>query len=357
MKPPHSNVRPLRETAAAKGAYPIPTIPATGIWEPLPPIPWLCHGLALTPGRPACIAGYGYAGKTLIAQALALAVASGRPLFGLWETSRGRVLHLDYEQGRHMTCSRYQRLSRGAGIDAREVADRLDVAIHPTVHLTDARGEDTWTSICDGVSLLIVDALVGALQGLDEYKPEIAEPLYMLSRVSERTGCTCVVLHHARKPPTQSGPQQGGARMALRGSSALYGALDNCWIVSGEKHKPIMLTHEKSAQDGQARPDFGLTVRDVELAGDPRWGLRLIHLDGEQLRGNEELADQDAQDRVRRAIEAVLRVGPFRGSKDALRQRAGVGRAPFVSAFRQLRDDGRIAIGGSYHDPVMTWHG
>src|SRR5690606_34423035 len=49
-----------------------PTIPVEEIFAPLPPINWLCQDLGLAPGAPAVFGGYGFGGKTMSAQSMAL---------------------------------------------------------------------------------------------------------------------------------------------------------------------------------------------------------------------------------------------------------------------------------------------
>src|SRR5512138_12346 len=66
--------------------------------EPLPPIPWLCEGLKLAPGPVTLVAGYGYSRKTMAMQSLALSVAAGKSVWGVYSARRGPVVHLDYEQ-------------------------------------------------------------------------------------------------------------------------------------------------------------------------------------------------------------------------------------------------------------------
>ena len=55
----------------------ITTIGVSDIFAPLAPIEWCIEGLALAPGAAACLAGYGFAGKTLTAQEIAVSKASG----------------------------------------------------------------------------------------------------------------------------------------------------------------------------------------------------------------------------------------------------------------------------------------
>jgi hypothetical protein len=91
------------------------------IFAPLPPSKWVAPDLHIGPGRPIMLAGYGSSAKTLTAQALGLAIASGRPAWGRFDTVTGEVRHLDYEQGSIATRRRYQRLAIGHGIELAEL--------------------------------------------------------------------------------------------------------------------------------------------------------------------------------------------------------------------------------------------
>jgi len=70
-------VRPAEKTRPL-----IELITGAALFEALPPTNWLCEGLELAPGAPSLWAGYGYTGKTFAAHSLAVAVASGRDVWG-----------------------------------------------------------------------------------------------------------------------------------------------------------------------------------------------------------------------------------------------------------------------------------
>ena len=217
-------------------------------------------------------AGYGFSGKTLAAQELAVSVASGREVFGLFPCRRGKVLHIDYEQGSRMTFDRYQRLARARGTAPKELDGWLRVAIFPDLDLATAAAEDLLLRESEDHALVIIDSLTCAVPGVDENGREIAEPLYMLGRVSERTGATFIVIHHARKPQREA---QGGAVMAIRGSSAIYGASGSVFVFLSAKGAPITVEHVRSPTDGVVIPNFGLVVEDVAMDGNPRAGVRI----------------------------------------------------------------------------------
>ncbi len=206
----------------ASGSSPVPTLSARDLAEPLAPISYLVPGLGLAPGPISLVAGYGFSGKTLALQDLALSVATGGRVWGAFSCRKGRVLHLDYEQGRHLTQERYQRLARARGADLASLEpDALRVACMPSVYVDSDGGADTLASLFDGKALVVVDSLRAAAPSADENSSDVRRPLDILTRAAERTGAAVVVIHHARKPK-----EQGDAvRFSIRGSSALFDAL------------------------------------------------------------------------------------------------------------------------------------
>ena len=83
----------------------------------LPDLKYLVPGIGLVAGRGAVhmVAGYGYTGKTIACQALALSIASGSELWEGLAVERGRVVHVDMEQGEYLSRRRYNdsRAARG----------------------------------------------------------------------------------------------------------------------------------------------------------------------------------------------------------------------------------------------------
>lgn len=261
-----------------------PSVPEEGLdvlgvdelFAPLPDVPYLVDALAVGPGAPVLVAGFGFGGKTLSMQSLLLSVASGRPLWGVWRVKRGKALHLDWEQGYRVTAQRYQRLARGMGIDPGEVAGQLAVSVHPRVQLDgpEALVEATYARALEGVAVVLVDSLRAAAPSLDENSSEIRRPLDLLNRVAEKTGTTVIVIHHARKPSQET----SSPRYSIRGSGGLYDACGSVFVLGAEKGLPTKVSHEKDRNRGRTVEDFGLVFEDTDMGR----GLRVHHLNLQQ---------------------------------------------------------------------------
>jgi hypothetical protein len=254
------------------------------IFSPLPPVAWVCKGLALGPGRPHTLVGFGYSGKTVAAQALALAVASGGHAWGRFPTRQGVVVHLDHEVGKRGTIRRYQRLAFALGIAPHHLEDRLRILPLPRVKLSDPGAEQWLTRTCTGVALCIIDSLRACIGGdIDENDSAVRSYLDILLRVSDATGCTFVVLHHAGK-----GRQDGDQREAGRGSSAIYDASGTVLKLDPQKTSErqttvskVVATKMAAEASGGALEPFWLRIGDVasDDGADERAGLSCSFLE------------------------------------------------------------------------------
>lgn len=322
---------------------------AADIFAPLPSVPWLCQALDLAPGAPALVAGYGFSGKTLAVQDLALAVATGSLLWGRFPVRQGRVLHLDYEQGSYLTRQRYQRLALARGVHPADLEGRLSLACLPPWYL-DGDAADTLTRLCEGFDLTIVDSFRAACPSTDENSSEARVPLDRLGRISETTGAVFGVIHHARKPSRDA---QGGARMSVRGSGALYDACGSVLVFSAAKGDPTTVAHEKARISGRPHEDFRLMVEDVEIDGDPAAGLRVVCLDAPN---SVKAPDRHAETKAR-VLELIREDGTFSGGVNLLRSRLGAKKDDVRAAVADLEEEGAIHRGGSYHHPTYRYVG
>lgn len=307
----------------------------TELAKVLPPVPWICEPLGFAPGAVSLVAGYGYSRKTMALQSLGLSVAAGKPVWGLYSARRGPFVHLDYEQGRRLTQERYQRLARGMGFELGDLPPgALRVGCMPRLYLDAKETFDDLVRLVEGAAVVLVDSLRAAFPHADENSSEVRSYLDVLSRVSERTGAAFVVIHHARKP------QQGndsGATFAIRGSSALFDACQSVYVFMGEKNTPTTVHHQKDRIRGACLEDFGLDGEDVPGANDPRWGLRVVHLEGAQVK---------EADQVDKAKDAVIRT--VRKSRSALysatdiADRIEMRKKVVMAAVRELLRDGQL---------------
>lgn len=243
------------------------------IFAPLEPVPYLIAALDIAPGAPTLFGGTSFAGKTACCQSLALSVATGKPAWGYFSVARtGRVVHVDYEQGRHLTHERYQRLARGMGIEPSELRDKLRTHILPRMTLSAPNALDELQRVADGAALVIVDSLRACAGDLDENSSEIRLILDLLSHMSEKTGAVGAMIAHTKKPQAD---QMGGARTSIRGSSAIFDSCSSVLVLTGAKNEPTRVEHEKARISGVLADDFELVIENVEVGGDPRAGLRV----------------------------------------------------------------------------------
>ena len=267
------------------GESPFAWANAVDIAQPLPPIRWVCPEMCIGPGRPTLVAGYGFSGKTIVDQALALSVAAGERLFGAFGVRQGAVRHLDYEQGKDATNRRYQRLAFGMGVDLAAIGDALKASYFPRLYLTGDGIEAILCRECANVSLCVIDSFLAAAPGTKENESGMRVFLDTLTRVSEHTGCAFVVIHHAGKSPSNG--EKKAAAEKPRGSSAIFDACGTVLILSASApYEPIRVELAKvsaSAAGKQFEP-FYLKFEDVpdDEARDDKAGLRVVHQSTEE---------------------------------------------------------------------------
>lgn len=325
--------------------HPFAIIDTAGIFAPLPPIPWVCQGLGLAPGAASMLAGYGFSGKTVIAQSLGLSIASGKDVFGIWSAKRGPVIHFDYEVGERLLRERYQRLARGMGIRQEALEDRLQLVVFPSCRLDSPTAVDAYTRVLEGKTLAIFDPLKSAAPTGEENSSDMRRYIDVVSYASEKTGCMTLVLHHSKKP---SNEDAGGAKAQLRGSSAIFDACASVFVMRGEKGKPTRVEHEKDRITGVCKDDFFVRIEDVAYEGDPRWGLYVRHLDSEQL---EKKAPPTLKyETMKLAIWEAIKASPGLQSKNAVCARVELGsRQNRLLALDELVEEGKVVNGGETH--------
>ena len=314
-------------------------VDASKLAEPLSDVAYLVPALGIAGGAATLLAGYGFAGKSMAAQSMAIACASGHPLWGVYTVKQCPVAHLDWEQGFRVSAERYQRLAKAEGLDLSDLPIRLGV--HPAIGLDAPDAEDVYAHGFGDAGLVIVDSLRAAAPTADENSSEIRQFIDVLNRAAEKTGATVLIIHHARKP---SADAADGARYKIRGSGAIYDACGSVFVLAGEKGQPARMSHEKCRNRGVLVDDFGLTVEDVEIEGDPRGGLRVLHLEPQQLASNVPMGE--AQEKLVVRIGTFLKErGEYRGNKTALGKHLGGRTADFYAAFSVLESTGAVVCG------------
>ncbi len=254
--------------------------------------------LKIGPGRATLFAGDAYTGKTLALLELALAIATGA--FDVWGAHRvaetGKVLWLNYEAPKKGWRNRLRRMLRSHKLSREDIAGKFVVSHHPELFLDDDEGETQFTAAVRGFKICVIDSLVASVKHTQEKDEEMGRVILKLLRISDKTGCTFILVHHTTKPPQTNGrPGARGADVrdakdAIRGSRSILGACDGVFVlISGGKRKPVRIVHEKSIDD--TIDDQYLRFCDEEMITDtsggsvldPKWGLYCEHIPVEQM--------------------------------------------------------------------------
>ena len=227
------HVLPSSLGAERKSKRAIEFLDADVLSRKLPPVQYLVEGLGIAPGAPVLLAGYGYSGKTMFAQALALSVATGKPFLGAYPiASPGPVVHFDFEQGQRLTVERYQRLAHGLGVES--FLHPLKIAIHPVCRLDDPDAEQLYAEAIGNAKLVIIDSLKASAPGSDENSSDIRARIDLMGRLCERLGAVALFIHHAKKPKAGD---PAGAKYGMRGSSAIFDAASSVFMLSALPHE------------------------------------------------------------------------------------------------------------------------
>lgn len=350
-EPPPEVAAELEREAPAVVVEALPFLSGSAIAAPLPPLAYIIPrmGMPRGPGAPHMAAGYGFSGKTLATQVMLLCLAANRKVWGSFDGPGTplNVGHVDAEQGEALTRKRYQRAALGHGIDlVADVGDRLRLYCYPKTasgHRITLKREDAnwWREMMTGLDLLAVDSLAALSNGVDENSREQREALDMLGELSSDTGCRPFCIHHSTKPSMDGGRE---ARYSIRGSGAIYDALDSAYIFSGEKGESVKVEHVKARSHGEPTDDFALDFADVEDSGDAKAGVTCTVYGVERIAEQRDRARTKRQEETRgRAAErllAALRDGPL--DQVTLKSKAGVDGTTFPIALSSL--NGRIIV-------------
>ena len=185
-----------RLKAAAECDLLAPELPFDSIWEPIEQLALVIPGFGICPGPVHLVTGSWYTGKTLFLLAMGMAVAAGKPLFGLHFTNRGKWIHFDHEMGKRHYQRYMQRLRAGLGIDIEDMRGNVSPRILPRLNLCHPEAVDHYCRLLEGRQICTVDPLRAAAPGQNENDSEYRQWVDLLNTVSDKTGCSVVLLHH-----------------------------------------------------------------------------------------------------------------------------------------------------------------
>jgi hypothetical protein len=302
--------------------------------------------LGICPGPPTGLVGQSYVGKTIVALSFGLSVALGRDLWGMWRARQGSWLHLDYEQGRRHTKSRIHRLARGFGVTDDELRALIDghtirIAILPDLRLTTDKASDHFKRAFEGVSFVTCDSLRPMLAGVDENSSQVRGHMSALSMASDASGAAVSLIHHGGKTPLEG---ERPRKETPRGSSGIVDEFQSLFVMTKNKGDEFThVTHEKDRELGEPVADFGLRVEDVPTDdGNPKGGLRVAHVDRDQMNGKAEGSGDVQFVRALKRVSECIGANPGIAGADAVTERTKMQRKAVGAAVRQLVADGHV---------------
>jgi hypothetical protein len=222
---------------------------------------WLIDGL-LPVGMLTFIAAPPKKGKTWIGLGLALAIATGKPLCGLYTVPEPRpVVYIALEGSKVGIRSRVGALTRGLELDpdADDLA-RLRFLYRPRpFDLADLKTA-TWLRD-DAAEFDAAFVVVDVLRAAARIKENVAEDFALVRDGLEpllAAGRTVALLHHFGKLSDTQKERSPGERMA--GTGAMYGALDVGFLITRSENGARRLRVDVEARDFAAPDALGIVI-------------------------------------------------------------------------------------------------
>lgn len=184
---------------------------------------WLVDGF-LTGSSITVLASTPKAGKTWVALALAVGVASGTPALGRFHVpSPGPVLLFHAEDDSRAVRERIESIAMGQGIAFEALP--IHVITAESLRLDNPTDRANLEELLDHLRprLLVLDPLVRLHSGAESYVGHIAELFGYLRQLQRRFGVAILLTHHVAK--NRSGSTQPG--QAMRGSGDIHAAYDH----------------------------------------------------------------------------------------------------------------------------------
>ena len=252
--------------------------------NPLPMVKWNIKDLGIAPGAVTIFGGAGYTGKTMALQAASVAMACGLKVWGHFEAEKSVCVHIDYEQGSRLLVDRYQRICNNMEINIRDIANKSLKAVSlPKFKLDDPTSMDLLKRALDGANVCVIDSFKAAFPGVIENDSGARKYLDSLQSVSEQTGCTMIVIAHARKASEDS-----NVKTSLRGSAAIFDAGQTVYMLESESGKPSKVHCTKDRLSGNDRETFGLRICDHKRGTNAKYGLSVEYVSSQDLESSYE---------------------------------------------------------------------
>jgi len=330
---------------------------ADELFEPLEAIDWISEPLQWCPGRPAMITAFSGSLKSIATLSAGIALAAGLPIWGEFRTVRRRVLYLCPDSGKRAAFSRFQRLARGMGIGPEELRGQFSLIPHPRIKLTHEDARKHYSAAIRGYNVAFLDAQRGFLPGVDENDSRIRDYLDPLAEISDAERCCIVINHHEGKGgATVAGKGGRSAKPddeAGRGSTGIFESAGSVFRMMREVHDGetlflVRMAKEAEERSGPRPAPFYLAAEDVEIGGNPRGGLRVVHRCEEQVKGTPKSPGAALEEELARVLAYVREEhAAGRGATaDGVAEILKIGRTRAPGLLRMLESRNKIVNRG-----------
>lgn len=221
-----------------------------------PPSRWMVQGILPERGLGA-IYGPPSCGKSFLVLDLALAVARGADWFGK-HTTATPVVYFPLEGN---VGERLKAWKIGAGQDATPKNFKVvPEGAYDFNNAEDVEGlAETLKDFAPGGSLVIIDTLARATPGTDENSSrDMGLVIQAADRLARTTKGFVLLVHHSGKDDSKG----------MRGSSAILGAVDTLYKVTGSKETPRSFLVEKN-KEGRDGERFHFKLEEQVIGFDP----------------------------------------------------------------------------------------
>ena len=197
---------------------------AARLW---PQTPWLARGL-IAEGGVVAVIGEPKSTKSWIALDIALAIASKTKALGEFEVPNPRPVAYFFAEDLAISIrNRIRAFAAGRGARPEDLAKNLHV--QPRGHHLDVTRDEDLAGIVAScrmlgpLGMLVLDPLRDIHSGKENESDDMSAVFARLRMLATLLGTTVLIVHHSKKPSKDT---TGRAGNDIRGSSAIYGALD-----------------------------------------------------------------------------------------------------------------------------------
>jgi len=301
---------------------------------------WLVEGF-LTNSSITVLAATPKAGKTWVALALAVAIASGTPAMGCFDVrSPGPVLLFHAEDDSRAVRERIESIALGAGLRFEDLPIHLIRA--ERLKLDDPDDRLSLEELLQELRprFLVLDPLVRLHAGAESYVGHMSELFGYLRSLQRRFDVAVFLTHHVSKNLPKSVTQPG---QAMRGSGDIHAFYDHGATLQRQTDGTVLLTIEHRGAPAPDPMAFRIVSRPSGATT-----FQVVDLDAEEGAPDERAAPRAVASSSRKdasihdQVLALLRRAPGPLSQVTIRKTLQVRNETLTSTLRDLEAKGTI---------------